>query len=372
MWLPLFDCAAPEGYPPKVGAGENLRVPNSSDDECAISPSVAETAENVRVAVIGVGAVGGRAVRQLLSVSGVSEVLLVDPRDDLAQSAKMFGESTRIVSDWVNERPDVVLLAHASGDHGVVAERALALGAHVVSVSDAPRDVEGLLALQGLAEEKGRSVIVGAGFGPGLTDVLAAHGSELFDRVDEVHLAKIGTGGPECARQHHRALQGWGDDYRDGTWTHSKSGSGRELCWFPDPIGAADCYRADLPDARLLHRVFPTAVRLSTRMAATRRDRLTSPLPMLRKPHAEAGPGAVRVELRGRSNNISEVITFGVMDRPSVAAGAVAALAVGACISGSVVRVGTGGMAEMVRPLEFLAELARRGVKAARFEGAAN
>ena len=28
-------------------------------------------------------------------------------------------------------------------------------------------------------------------------------------------------------------------------------GSGRELCWFPDPIGAVDCYRPALPDPLL-------------------------------------------------------------------------------------------------------------------------
>ena len=27
-------------------------------------------------------------------------------------------------------------------------------------------------------------------------------------------------------------------------------GTGRELCWFPDPIGGRDCYRAALADAK--------------------------------------------------------------------------------------------------------------------------
>ena len=323
----------------------------------------------MRVAVVGIGAVGGRTVRQLLSVAGVAEILLIDPRPDLNESAKMFGEAARIVTDWAKERPNVVVLADDCGGHAAVAEQALRLGAHVVSVSDAPVDVDGLLRLHEQALRADRSVIVGAGFAPGLTDVLAVHAAASLDRVDEIHVAKLGTGGPACARQHHRALQGWSDDLRDGSWSRSKAGAGRELCWFPDPIGAADCYRAALPDAPLLHRVFPLAQRISARMAATRRDRLTSPLPMLRKPHAEAGPGAVRVELRGRKDSMSEVVILGAMDRPSVAAGAVAALAVGACVSGSVMRSGAGGLGEMVPPLDFLTELARRGVKAARFEG---
>lgn len=323
-----------------------------------------------RVVVVGVGALGARAVRQLLSAPGIAEILLVDTEKDLKGSVEMFGETTRIVRDWATEHPTVVLLAQGGGHHVEPARRALGLGAHVVSVSDAPEDVTGLLALDDEARARGLAVIVGSGFAPGLSDLLARHGATLLESVYEVHVAKIGTAGPACARQHHRALQGWGQDWRDGAWVRTKAGSGRELCWFPDPVGAADCYRADLPDPILLHRLFPGAQRLSARMAATRRDRLSSPLPMLRKPHGEAGPGAVRVELRGRCSGVSEVITFGVMDRPSVAAGAVAALAVHACVSGTVLRSGAGGLGEFVEPLPFLTELARRGVRAARFEGA--
>jgi hypothetical protein len=36
---------------------------------------------------------------------------------------------------------------------------------------------------------------------------------------------------------------------------------------------------------------------------------------------------------------------------------------------GRLVRLGAGGLAEMVAPVPFLAELARRGVKAAVFDG---
>jgi hypothetical protein len=62
-------------------------------------------------------------------------------------------------------------------------------------------------------------------------------------------------------------------------------------------------------------------------------------------------------------------VVLGVMDRPAVAAGAVAALAAVSAGSGSVQRRGAGGLAELIEPLSFLHELARRGVKAAVFEG---
>jgi hypothetical protein len=254
-------------------------------------------------------------------------------------------------------------------DHGVLARLALELGAHVVSVSDSIDDTVALRELHPFAVAMNRSVVMAAGFAPGLSCLLAQHGAVEFESIDEIHIAKTGTAGPACARQHHEALKRDGVDWREGVWVAKPGGSGRELCWFPDPIGGADCYRGALPDAMLLHESFPTATRITSRMSATRRDRLTSRLPMMRQPHAEAGPGAIRVELRGIRRGIADVVIFGCMDRPSVAAGAVLAVASRAIIDGTVRRSGSGGLAEMLDAAPSLLDLAARGIKCARFDG---
>jgi hypothetical protein len=57
------------------------------------------------------------------------------------------------------------------------------------------------------------------------------------------------------------------------------------------------------------------------------------------------------------------------MDRPAVAAGTVAAVAATWAAGGRLRRPGAAGLAELVDPVPFLGELARRGVKAAVFEG---
>jgi hypothetical protein len=57
------------------------------------------------------------------------------------------------------------------------------------------------------------------------------------------------------------------------------------------------------------------------------------------------------------------------MDRPAVAAGAVAALAAVFAADGRMRRTGAAGLAELVDPVPFLAGLAERGVRAAVFEG---
>lgn len=324
------------------------------------------------VAVIGVGAVGARTARQLVSSDEVDRVVLRDVDPTRAEGAtRSLGASSEADAPPFTSPPevDVAVLATPAGTHVELARELLARNVSVVSVSDAVDDVRGLLDLDAEARERGRSVVVGAGFSPGLTCVLARHAASSFTAVDEIHVAMMGTGGPECARQHHRALGGWAVDWRDGGWVSRRGGSGRELCFFPDPVGGQDCYRAARPEALLLAPVFPGVSRVTARMAATRRDRLTARLPMLRKPHPEGGPGAVRVEVRGMQGQARQVRVLGAMDRPAVAAGAVAAVAASRVLTGEVSRAGAGSLAELVEPVPFLAELARRGVKAAVFEG---
>jgi hypothetical protein len=265
---------------------------------------------------------------------------------------------------------DVAVLCQGTDAHAPLAAALLHQDVSVVSVADDPDDVNRLLDLDAEATERGRSVVVGAGFSPGLTCLLAAHAATTLDRVDEIHVARAGTGGPACAQRHHRALGGTALDWRDGGWVRRAAGSGRELCWFPDPIGGRDCYRAGLAEPRLLVRAFPTVERVTARVAANRRDRMTGRLPMLRPPHPDGGPGAVRVELRGeRANDGRVVVVYGAMEVPSAAAGAVAARAAELVLAGEVRRPGAGGLAELVDPLAVLRELADRGIKAAAFTG---
>jgi hypothetical protein len=324
----------------------------------------------LRALLVGCGIVGTRAARQLLTI-GLTDLFIDDVRRaHVDRVVESMGAPCQALGarSWEEIAPDVVILATPPG-HQEMATRALNCGAHVVSVGDSRADVEGLLSLHQSAFAGGRSIVIGAGFSPGLTCVLARHGAVEFARVDEIHVAKTGTAGPACAVQHHAALSAPSKDWRDGEWLSKPGGSGRELCWFPEPIGGADCYRAELIEPVLLQPAFADATRITARVSATRRDRLTSRLPMLRKPHAEAGPGAVRVEIRGLKNNVVDSIVFGCMDRPSIGSGTVLALATREVLAGRAPS-GAGGLAGWVDTVPFLTELANRGVKCARFEGA--
>lgn len=327
----------------------------------------------MRVVVHGVGAVGARTARQLMTVAEIDEIVLCDPRPGRANGvAESLGPPAR-AREWAPgllDEADVVILTQPAGSHRQVAELALMRGTDVVSVTDDADEATRLLDLDAEARERGRTVAVGAAFSPGLTCLLARHAATDFSGVSEIHVAKTGTGGPACARQHHVALASEALDWRDGAWVRRPAGSGRELCWFPDPIGGRDCYRAASPDALLLREAFPGATRLTARVSASRRDRVTSRLPMLRRPHAEGAIGAVRVEVRGTRGASTDARVLGALDRPAVAAGAVAALTASWMLAGRCARVGAAGLAVLVpEPVPFLAELAERGVRAAVFEG---
>ncbi|HEV3226807.1 MAG TPA: Gfo/Idh/MocA family oxidoreductase [Acidimicrobiales bacterium] len=322
------------------------------------------------MALIGAGAVGARAARQLVSSTAVARVLVSDAEPGRADAVvASLGEEQSTASE--SRDVDAVVLATPGETHVELAREFLERSVPVVSVADGVDDVKALLELDALARRRNVSLVVGAGFSPGLTCVLAAHAAANLDQVDEVHVAKVGTGGPACAEAHHRALGGVALDLRDGTWVVRRGGSGRELCWFPDPIGGTDCYRAALPDALLLAPAFPGVERITARLGANRRDRVTARLPMLRPPHPEGGPGAARVEVRGRRGASRVVQVLGAMDRPAVAAGSVAAVAAVNAGLRQLRRPGAGGLAELADPLSFLGDLAARGVKAAVFEGAA-
>ena len=327
----------------------------------------------MRAVVVGTGAVGARAARHVLGAAGLAELVVVDDDEDRARAvASSLGEPAA-AGRWdpmALAGGDVVVLTLPDGHAGLAGE-AVGRGASVVSTADTVDGVQALLGLDEAARARNCTVATGAGFAPGYSCILARHAAAGFDAVEEVHVAKAGTGGPACARHHHRALTAEALDWRDGQWLRRRGGSGRELCWFPEPLGAMDCYRAGLPDALLLVPAFPGVERVTARVAASRRDRLTARLPMLRQPHPEGLLGAVRVEVRGRRGPVTDVKVLGALDRPAIAAGMVAGLTASWLLESRLGRPGAAGLADLVpEPVPFLQELARRGLRAAAFVGA--
>lgn len=264
-----------------------------------------------QVVVIGTGMVGRRVARVLGPADG---------RWRLTHQSR-FGRG--VATDL--SPGDVVVLA-SGGLHAALAASIADVGASVVSVSDDLADTRELLDLDDRFRSSGATLVVGAAMSPGLSGLLVRLLAARLHVLEEIHVAVHATAGPACARRHHRSLAGRAVGWHDGRWIERPAGSGRELCWFPEPVGAHDCYRAEMSDPLLLHRSDPDVARISARMSATRRDRLTARLPMLRPPHPEGGVGALRVEVRGAATDGSRVsAVVGVAELVGAAAGATAA-----------------------------------------------
>ena len=160
-------------------------------------------------------------------------------------------------------------------------------------------------------------------------------------------------------------------EWHDGAW-RSERRYGHHLVWFPEPVGAREC-ESVAGGVRLLCEAVP-GVREATVVVGEPPIRRAAVAYLMRKP-VDDGWGAARVEVWGWRGQAREAIVYGVVERPAVAAGTVLAVTA-ARLAGLVEHlelqvepIGALGLGGLVRPAPFLAELARRGVKAAAFEG---
>jgi hypothetical protein len=306
----------------------------------------------VTVGVVGTGIVGDRFVRRVTTVLPSATIVPID--------ARRPGDAPDV---------DVAVLTHG-GPHTPRAAQYLAGGAAVVSVGDDLDDVRALLDLDDHARSAGVPLVVGAGMAPGLTGLIARYLAAQLASADEIHVAIHGTAGPACARQQHAALRGIAVGYHDGNWIQRPAGSGRELCYFPEPVGAYDCYRAELASPVLLHESFPDVERISARVSANRRDRLTAWLPMLSPPHREGGIGAIRVEVRGTDHSGGRrTLIAGAAELVATAAAATAIAFTAEAAAGSL-NPGAVRAGDLDLPtVDLLDSVARAGVRLQEFTG---
>ena len=323
------------------------------------------------IGVLGLGAVGSQLVQRFNGSENKNPIYLYDVNlsktvsliDELEENF-FVSQNSRIEENEIS----ILIITSPAGQHLEVAQRAIKKGISVISTSDKISDIAGLLKLKPLAEENNVSIIVGAGFSPGLTCVLTQFAAKEFDYVDEIHIAKDGTGGSACAKQHHRAIKRPSLDWWDGKWVRRPGGSGRELVWFPEPIAGSDCYRAALPEALLLQPLFPNSYRITSRLSATRQDRFTAWLPMLTPPHNDGGIGAVRVEVRGRLENERTTRVLGAVSPPSTATAIVIETIV-ETLNDLAVTPCVGGLAGIVDSTDFLNKVTQKGIKTVEFDG---
>ncbi len=328
------------------------------------------------VLLVGAGAVGARAARQLADTPGVERVIVADRSRSRAEGvAGALGRIAEAVPPPVEIPDDVDAVATALPADATlpIARAAIRARRPAAVLADDADLIDAALALDAEATAAGTAVVVGCGLAPGLTEVLARHAGDALERPDEVDVARVGAAGDECVASLRRARKERPLDLHDGEW-RSERRLGSQLVWFPDPVGAREC-EAVSAGVRLLPEAVP-GVRRATLRVGEPPVRGALAAFVQRKP-LDDGWGAARVEVWGWRGGAREAIVYGVIERPAVAAGTV--LAVTAARLAGLVEdvtlltdpVGARGLGGLVVPAPFLAELARRGVKAAAFEGVA-
>lgn len=328
------------------------------------------------VLLAGAGVVGARAGRQLLDTEGIEHVVVTDRSAERARALANGLGSAASVCSWPPTSlgdVDAVAVALPGASAPAVARAALAAGRPVAALGDEEAALAALLALDETARTAGVAVVAGCALVPGLSEVLARHAADALDSADEVHVARTGAAGPECVAALRRVRRDRALEWHDGAW-RSERRLGPQLVWFPDPVGARECEVA-ASGVALMRDAVPGARHASVRVAEPpQRNAL---LALLGRHPLDDGWGAARVEVWGWRGRAREAIVYGVIERPAVAAGTVlavtAARLAGALPEITLARepIGASGLGTLVDPAPFLAELARRGVKAAAFEGAA-
>ncbi len=331
------------------------------------------------VLLVGTGEVATRAARQLLDTPGLDRLLVTGRHETRTRDlAGALGATVEPVP-WpavgdagIPDGIDGVAVAVPAAAALEWARRGAHAGVPAAIVADTDDDIGALLALDADARRSGTILAVGCGLVPGLGDVLARHAANALDRADEVHVARTGAAGAACIDALRRTRQGRPLEWHGGAW-HTSRRLGPLLVWFPDPVGARECEVAAAGASVLLQAV-PEADRITLRVDEPPVRSQTRAL-VTRKP-LDSGWGAARVEVWGWRGEARATVVYGVIERTAVAAGTVlavtaarlAGLLPAVTLVGDPV-VGARGLGALVEPAPFLAELARRGVKAAAFEG---
>jgi len=322
------------------------------------------------VLLVGTGQVGIRAARQLADTPGVTRLWVASrDADRSAELAAIMGpiaEPNPTGGVHVPDDVSVVAIASNRPDRPAWVRAALRAGASVASADDDERGE-----LDAAARAANVTVIGGCALAPGLSDVLVRHAADALASVDEVHVARVGASGPACVEAVREARRQTPGEWREGGWRAERA-FGPELVWFPEPIGARECQLVREGVTATVTTV-PTARHVTVRYGAPPSSRRFAT--RLRRDPLDAGWGATRVEVTGSRAGTRESIVYGVVDRMPVVAGTVLALTAlhlaGLIEPGAERRIGVRALGEVVTPVPFLSELARRGVKAAVFDGVA-
>ena len=366
----------------------------------------------MKVVVLGgSGDMGAAAVRDLLEFTNVQQVTIAARNIAAAEKLSLAIGDPRIAVQKV-EATSRAELVRVMKEHDVaagalgpfyifersLAEAAIDAGTDYVSICDDHDAVQNVLALDRIAEEKGRKILTGLGWTPGITNILARKGYDELDDVEKIQVYWAGSIGDSrglAVIQHTlHIFTGKVTSFQDGKFVKVQAGSGREFIDFPAPLGKITTFHLGHPEPvtlplylpgvkevklkgglaeNYLHGLAKIMVAAGLTSTALKKQKLgmlmKKILPLFPAAKSRSVSGA-RVDITGMHNGKRIKITYATVGQMSRLTGI--PLSIGAYMmgQGKIKRFGVfGPEAEgAIDPDAFLKELTRRNINIKRWE----
>ncbi len=213
----------------------------------------------------GAGDMGSEVVADLARFSPESTVVIVDLRTDIAEKkARSIGlPNIGIEPCDVNKRDDVLRLlrgvdvvVNCVGPfykyEKVVLPLAIEAGTGYVDICDDHDATERALSYSDMARSNKVTALIGMGWTPGITNVLARYGADKLDTVESIRIYWVGSiadsEGLAVTKHVFHVIQGTAPSYEARQWIDVNALSGNEDVTFPEPIGLQNTYYVGHPE----------------------------------------------------------------------------------------------------------------------------
>lgn len=213
----------------------------------------------------GAGDMGSEAVRNLVRFPEVERITIADLNTTAAEKlASSLGEEKVRVQkvdatchqDLVNVLKGYTVAAGALGPfyrfEKPIVEAALAAGVDYVSICDDYDAVSAAIQLDQTARDKGRKVLTGMGWTPGLSNILARKGYDALEKTESIRIYWAGSAGDSTGfaviLHTIHIFSRLVPSYQRGRTIQIKAGSEGEIVGFPPPLGRIHTYHLGHPE----------------------------------------------------------------------------------------------------------------------------